>query len=485
MKKLTVIMAVIGCIMAEMLAMNISAEAVNTQAMEATTETMVFTEELCDTQPPEENQPPYVERIQPNENLKWHYENHVLTISGEGIIDDYDIVQNSGEITAPWGQYAHEIETVIIEEGITSIGMNAFRRCENLTSVQMPDTLTKIRTGAFSGDEKLEKIVIPDSVTVIEYDAFNWCFNLKDITLSKNLVEVDTSAFYSTAWYNELFREYIDNSENNTNILMIGGDILFKGINISGDIVIPDGVRVIAQGAFNGCEEMTSVTIPDSVKHIQENAFSGCGNLKSITIPEGITEIRSMTFQGCGSLEEVNFPDSIISIGNDVFAGCQSLTEMTIPENVKTIGIWTFRSCKNLKSVTYPASVEEIGKWQFEYAESIEDVTILNPHCRIDEQCKNRDRTIKIPENITMHGYPYSTAQSFARVFGWNFVPIGEETTVSGDANGDGNFSLVDVVQVHKMLQTKKAPPKSCDLNKDNKVNVIDLSLMKQKLLSK
>ena len=85
-----------------------------------------------------------------------------------------------------------------------------------------------------------------------------------------------------------------------------------------------------------------------------------------------------------------------------------------------------------------------------------------------------------------VYGYPNSTAEELTHQNGWDFVPLEDATEataeISGDANGDGNFSLVDVVQVHKMLQTKKAPPKSCDLNHDNKVNVIDLSLMKQKL---
>ena len=339
----------------------------------------------------------------------------------------------------------------------------------------------------------MTEIILPDSIESIESGAISGCTSLEKITFPKNLKEIGRDAFVNTAWYDKLERDengiissdgIIFNAHETAREKDGTGTRIFEAGTAKGDIVLPDDTKIIADEAFLNCSEMTSIVIPDGVKSIGQGAFGGCAGLKSITIPDGITKIESNTFSECYSLKEINLPDSITQIGLWAFWYCTSLEEMTLPPNVTSVGKRAFTGCKNLKSVTYPESVEEIGELQFGTSTNVQDITILNPHCRIGELCKSDSGTVNFSQTVTMHGYPYSTAQAFAEASGWNFVPIGAETAVSGDANGDGNFSLVDVVKVHKMLQTRKAPPKSCDMNKDNKVNVIDLALMKQRLFN-
>ena len=541
MKKLTVIMAVIGCVMAEMLAMNISAGAVSTQAIETTYE-------VGDTSHCE----PWIYETQDptgawseggtfgvSGKLRWRInpETNEMIISGEGAMDDYyygwyDIIGR------PWEQWKSTIESIVIEEGITRIGKYAFSSFDKLQSVSIPDTVTTIGENAFSHCEKLEMIDIPSSVTTIESLAFrscnlrtvsipdgvttiaggtfmsnknlteiilpdsiesiesgaiSGCTSLEKITFPKNLKEIGRDAFVNTAWYDKLERDengiissdgIIFNAHETAREKDGTGTRIFEAGTAKGDIVLPDDTKIIADEAFLNCSEMTSITIPNGVKSIGEFAFKGCSKLESITIPDTVTKIQLHTFSECSNLKTINLPDSITKIEDLAFA-LTPLEEMTLPQNVTSVGKRAFTGCKNLKSVTYPESVEEIGELQFGTSTNVQDITILNPHCRIGELCKSDSGTVNFSQTVTMHGYPYSTAQTFAEASGWNFVPIGAETAVSGDANGDNEFSLLDVVQVHKMLQTRKAPPKSCDMNKDNKVNVIDLSLMKQKLLSK
>ena len=95
------------------------------------------------------------------ENLIWSYDKNVLTISGTGEMDNYD---NS---PAPWSSYAVSIKKIIIEEGVTSIGKQAFKNCYNLTYVYIPDTMKTIHEKAFMECISLNNIYIPESVDIL------------------------------------------------------------------------------------------------------------------------------------------------------------------------------------------------------------------------------------------------------------------------------------------------------------------------------
>ena len=446
MKKLTIVMAVVGCILAECLAMNVSAEEPTTQP----DYTNYGTDHCCDwmydtTQGNTDNckidmeetteewfdgtshclEWDYVAPCSGEYNgFHWEYANYVLTISGEG-----ELQKENTYARCPWSDFASSVHKLVIEDGVTTIGSYVFVYFTNLEEVSIPNTVTTIEESAFYGNCNLKSIVIPDSVTEIGDYAFSSCDNLRDVTLSKNLTSVGRYSFYTTPWFNSIQQ---DGAEN---LLTIAGDILFEAVKVQGDFVIPDGIRVIANHAFYEQNFATSITIPDSVEYIGDYAFYDC------------------TF----------------------------LENLTIPENVKSIGANSFMGCKKLKDLTFPASVEYVGFQQ--YLTNLQSLTFLNPNCEIGNQI------MFDPYIGTIYGYPNSTAEALTKENGWIFVALENEPEntpeVSGDANNDGRLSLVDVVQVHKMLLTRKAPPKSCDMNKDNKVNVIDLSLMKQKLFNK
>ena len=140
----------------------------------------------------------------------------VLTISGYGEMAD--------DAFKRW-----KLNTVIINEGVTTIGQDAFRGCSRLTSVTIPSSVTTIGEGAFYDCSGLTSVTIPSSVTTIGKDAFLGCFGLTSVT-------------------------------------------------------IPSSVTSIGEGAFYGCSGLTSVTIPSSVTTIGQGAFYGCTGLSSVTI---------------------------------------------------------------------------------------------------------------------------------------------------------------------------------------------------------
>ena len=96
----------------------------------------------------------------------------------------------------------------------------------------------------------------------------------------------------------------------------------FWNCSFLSNIVIPNSVANIGDGAFRGCCFLNKVVIPDSVITIRIDAFHGCRSLSSVVIPDSVTSIGACAFQNCSSLSNIVFPDSVTSIGEGAFANC-------------------------------------------------------------------------------------------------------------------------------------------------------------------
>ena len=217
---------------------------------------------------------------------------------------------------------------------------------------------------------------------------------------------------------------------SNINDFVIENGVLKEYQGQGGDVVIPEGVTSIGDGAFWGCRSLTSVVIPEGVTSIGDSAFAGCSSLTSIVIPEGVTYIGREAFRYCSSLTSVVIPESVTSIGDSAFRECESLTSVVIPESVKSIGAWAFqycssltsvvipksvtsigdgafRGCINLTSVVIPESVTSIGDWAFVYCSSLASVVIPEGVTSIGGEafarCKSLTRVV-IPEGVTSIG---------------------------------------------------------------------------------
>lgn len=183
---------------------------------------------------------------------------------------------------------------------------------------------------------------------------------------------------------------------------VIGQDAFENCKNLT-SVKIPNGVTSIGFGAFYGCKGLTDVTIPDSVTDIGVHAFGYCSSLKSVTIPDGVTRIEINAFHDCSSLTSVTIPDSVTSIRDSAFAYCGSLASIRIPDSVTSIGNYAFYSCHSLKSITIGNGVKTIGDQAFQYCSGLTSVTIPDSVKSISKDaffsCDNLE-TVRCSEKI-------------------------------------------------------------------------------------
>ena len=217
----------------------------------------------------------------------------------------------------------------IIPEGTDYIVSCAFKDSKELTSVVIPNTVTRISWDAFSGCSGLKSIVIPNSVTEIESEAFRGCSGLTNIVIPESVKKIDLSAFAGCT-----------------------------GIT---SIVIPKSVREISwYSSFFGCRNLTSIVVEEgnefydsrencnAIIETEKNALiAGC---KTSVVPSSVTKIMSKAFSEVG-LSSFVVPDNIVSISTEAFSKNEELQTITIGSSIKSFGGDVFKKCDNLKRV--------------------------------------------------------------------------------------------------------------------------------------
>ena len=162
------------------------------------------------------------------------------------------------------------------------------------------------------------------------------------------------------------------------NDVKIIGEGAFQGLKKLRSIVIPSNVRVIEEGAFESCKNLESVSLSDGLEDIEAHAFTSCKSLKEIIIPNTVKSISWGSFSDCESLKKVVLPSNIKHIDSNAFWGCSSLEKIVFPEGIKYIDPYAFSYCKSLKSIIIPNTVKRIGFCAFLGCFSLKNVTLSN-----------------------------------------------------------------------------------------------------------
>ena len=404
---------------------------------------------------------------------------------------------------------------LVINDGVVSIGDNAFSGCSGLVSVIIPNSVTNIGSSAFRSCSGLTSIEIPNSVTNIGNYAFENCSNLSSVTF--HCPEIGS-------W--------------------------FSGISSIKEVIIGDEVTNIGSSAFRSCSGLNSVTIGKSIgtsSSVGYQAFYGCDGLASVTfhcpeigswfsdissikeviIGNEVTKIGDWAFHGCSGLTDVfSYTKSVLSIGS-VFGGYQNKATLHVPyalyEQYKESEYWkNFGKIVNfegLYNVIYMVDSEEFKKSVVEYGTAItaeeeptkegytfsgwseipetmpaNDITVTGTFTvnkyklvyQVDgEEYKSSEieygTAITAEEEPTKEGYTFSGWSEIPETMPANDVIITgtfEKDIISGDANGDGVVNVTDIVEIVNDIlghPSAKFDPIAADVNGDGVVNVTDI----------
>ena len=204
-----------------------------------------------------------------------------------------------------------QLTDFFVPNGVGSVGDHAFclpaqiiDRC-NPSSISLSDLIifektTYIGAHAFLGSD-ITSVTIPESVTRIGDGAFYGCSSLTSVTVLGNITEIS--------------------------------NMMFSGCSSLSEFSIPESVTSIRESAFYGCSSLTSISIPEGVASIGERAFSNSG-LTGITVPGSVAVVGADAFRDCSRLKKAVFAEGVKSIGGGTFGGCSALTSVHIPEGV-------------------------------------------------------------------------------------------------------------------------------------------------------
>lgn len=327
------------------------------------------------------------------ENFTWEYSSSTktLTFTGSGAMSGYleDMLWRSAD-------FATEIETVVLPEGITEISNYAFNGCTGIKNVNLPDSLTYIGFAAFSGCINLTQIDLPES---------------QELAL-------DSYAFSGTG----LTSVYVP-----------------ANCRFHAD----DGVPAIS--IFEGCANLTEATI--AVPALPTQMFNACSSLTTVTLLEGVEEIGQGAFGNCRELVEISFPSTLKSIGYQAFYGDISLTDLTFQYGLESIGDQAFDACYRIHDVVLPDTVTSFGEDCFIWNAS--GIRIYAPYGSAAIEYAQTQGISPVPEG---HDINSDRTYNILDIMTEAQVAVGKSTVEAADFNEDGRINVLDVMVMVRHL---------------------------------
>ena len=382
------------------------------------------------------------------------YDDGTLVVSGSGLFGY--LYTDAGEVYSPYADYKYDsndriyndfIKTVVIEDGVTNIGDNAFYAFRNLESVVIPDSVTNIRYRAFydcrglkevnfTGSQEQWENISVDSNNSALYNA-EICYDYvpcdhNTITNHPEQAETCTEDGYTAGIYCEDCGKWIfghavikkhHTDKDADNICDLCGEaarIAVKSGNCGASI-------------YDECDDI--VGNEDNAQFVLYDdgtlVISGSGSLGGFGygMDDELPSVPYASYSRWYDEEEdwetyyddtvksVIIEDGITAIGYNAFYRFRSLESVVIPDSVKTIDYSAF-AYSGIKEVNLPASVYSVGSSAFRSCNSLSKITINNPECDIFNS--------SISYKTEIHGYKYSTAYDYATENGNSFVEIGE-----------------------------------------------------------
>ena len=312
------------------------------------------------------------------------------------------IFSGGTKISGQYLSYWSNLETLIIKEGITEIGFDAFLSCGNLVTVELPKTLEIIGPSAFEGCDEITKITLPENLKTVGESAFRDCVGLINLTISsqKNDLLIDQGAFYycynldkvvfedgegkitlGTDVFNACYRlteVYLSPSVLNIPLrcfdseiittFVVPSSIVFDNVRPFDCAKIPTMTLIVVDDSvdesFKTLESL-NIIFANNYSTLEDNLFKDFTNLKSVILPYNLNKIGDSTFQGCTSLASIYIPRYVTHIGTSAFEGCSSISYIAFEEQgPEKLLIYpnAFKDCTSLVAISIPDRA--VGMWQ-------------------------------------------------------------------------------------------------------------------------
>ena len=247
---------------------------------------------------------------------------------------------------------------VVIPEIVTSIGSGAFSGVEGLKEVTIPGTVKKIGSDAFSYNNTLETVIIENGVEEIGNYAFKGCSNLKTVIMADSVTNTGSQVFRSCSSLEE--------------------------------VKLSNNITVLKDYSFASCGKLATINLPSNLAKIESSCFEGCYLLNNIELGKNVTEIGPSAFSNCTNLYNLTVNKSnenFIVINNILYsgdkkqiktllAGIKNASNLVIEEGVEEIVGGLFSVCEKMESISLPSTLKSIGGAAFYGVATLENINI-------------------------------------------------------------------------------------------------------------
>lgn len=345
------------------------------------------------------------------------------------VVDGFFYNNTPGTEATPTDRW-RELKEVVIEEGVTEIGVDAFSVCTSLETVTLPQSLQKIGEKAFSYCTSLKTINIPDSVNVIGPKAFFFCKSLTSIDIPEGITEIG----YATFGYAENLAT-VNIPASVTRI----GDVAFQNCGFT-SMDVPATVKELGEGAFSTCRSLENVTVP--AETVSKKAFYFCDSLKNVTLTNDVKTIGEEAFRECRSLESIEIPSSVTELGTCAFKNCFALKTAVIKGGTvkgSSVTEATFYNCKALTTLVISDNATLDASFNAQYSKpTLKTVKIGKGEIGISafNGCPNL-ATVELGDGVTSIG-----KNAFLRCTALTSITIGDRVISIGDSAFNGCTAL-------------------------------------------
>ncbi|MBQ4113476.1 MAG: leucine-rich repeat protein [Clostridia bacterium] len=288
--------------------------------------------------------------------------------------------------------------TFLCSGALLEMGTNVFADCQKLESITLPNGKTYVEISTFEGCTSLREISFPSSMKAIGNSAFEGCTSLEILNLHSGITSISDTAFSKCPNLRvvtmdgeneryEVLNNCIVKDKKDGSIFLCTTEVVLTpdmgltaidGNAFSGrairSLVIPEGVTVIREGAFQNCTALENIHLPSTLTTIEKNAFSGCSALTSLEIPTSVRTIGRNAFYRCTALESITLPSATQVIERSALADCTALTTVRVPEGVVKLEAYVFSGCTNLERIYLSSTVSAFDEHVFSDCKALAEV---------------------------------------------------------------------------------------------------------------